>query len=175
MSTKRTSLRPVADGDWEFLFQVYASTRTEELSVVPWTEEQKEAFLRFQFDAQRRYYAQHYAAASFDVIELDGQPVGRLYVDRRPAEIRLVDIAFLPQHRGHGLGGELLAEILAEGEVRGLRVTIHVEFNNPAMRLYHRLGFQKIEEQGVYHLMEWTPEALRGPAGERNEESNLDG
>lgn len=154
---RRTDLRPVTDDDREFLFRVYASTREEELSVVPWSDEQKESFLRFQFGAQSRYWNEHFPDASFDVIELDGEPVGRLYVDRRDDEIRLIDIALLPEHRGKGLGGELMDEILTEGAEKGLLVRIHVERENPAMRLYERLGFEKIEEQGVYDLMEWTP------------------
>jgi hypothetical protein len=49
-------LRRVDDQDVEFLFRVYASTRTEELAPVPWTDEQKQAFLRQQFDAQSSYW-----------------------------------------------------------------------------------------------------------------------
>lgn len=129
--------------------------------MVPWSDEEKDAFLRFQFDAQSKYYAENFGEAAFDVIELEGERIGRLYVDRRDDEIRLVDIAYLPEFRGQGLGGELMAEVLAEGESKGLLVRIHVEHNNPAMRLYKRLGFKKIEEQGVYWLMEWTPRSLR--------------
>lgn len=157
MPSHRTSLRPVTDDDREFLFLLYASTRAEEMEMVSWTEAEKEAFLRFQFDAQSKYYAEQYPEAKFDIIELRGEPVGRLYVARLEAEIRLIDIALVPEHRGRGLGGELMASILAQGTTSGLPVTIHVEFNNPAMRLYQRLGFAKIEERGVYWLMEWRP------------------
>ncbi len=96
--------------------------------------------------------------AAYDIIILDGESIGRLYVDRREDEIRLIDIALLPEHRGGGLGTAILKEILAEGASVRKLVRIHVEQFNPAMRLYERLGFSKIEEQGVYHLMEWTPE-----------------
>ncbi|MEM9596049.1 MAG: GNAT family N-acetyltransferase [Acidobacteriota bacterium] len=158
--TSRTSLRPVSrDDDRELLYQIYASTRTEELSVVDWDDAQKETFLRFQFEAQRRYYEEQFPDAAFDIILHEGEPAGRLYIDRRDDEIRLVDIALLPDFRGRGLGGEILADLLGEGRGAGLPVRIHVEHNNPAMRLYLRLGFVKIEEQGVYHLMEWRPDA----------------
>ncbi len=158
---KKATLRPIAEDDWEFVYQVYASTRQEELSQVPWSAEEKENFLRFQFHAQKTYYDEHFADAEFSIIESEGQALGRLYIDRREDEIRLVDIALLPAARGRGLGGELMADILAEGEAKGLLVRIHVEHNNPAMRLYKRLGFEKIEEQGVYWLMEWIPQGLR--------------
>ena len=157
LRTTKTKLRPITDDDDEFLLAVYSSTRADEMAMVPWSQQQKDEFLRFQFDAQSKYYAEQFPKAAFDVVMLDGEPIGRLYVDRRPDEIRLIDIALLPEHRGSGLGGAIMREILAEGEANDKLVRIHVEQNNPALRLYHRLGFEQIEEQGVYYLMEWTP------------------
>ncbi len=154
---RKIAYRPVKAADQEFNRRVYASTRAEEMAMVPWSDAEKEAFLRFQFDAQKTYYDEHFPDATFDLILLDGEPAGRLCVDRRQDEIRLIDIALLPEHRGVGVGGRIMRSILVEGEEKGLLVRIHVEQNNPAMRLYQRLGFEKIEEQGVYHLMEWTP------------------
>ncbi len=156
MSTE-TTLRPITPEDQELLVRIYASTRAEELAAVPWSEQEKDNFLRFQFDAQHKYYQEHFPRAAFDLILHDGEPIGRLYVDRRASEIRLIDIALLPEHRGSGLGSEIMRDVLDEGRAAGKLVRIHVEHNNPAMRLYRRLGFKKIEEQGVYHLMEWTP------------------
>lgn len=127
------------------------------MAAVPWSDQEKDDFLRFQFDAQHKYYMQQFPKAAFDLVLLGGEPIGRLYIDRREDEIRLIDIALLPESRGQGLGGAIMQDILAEGEEAGKLVRIHVEHNNPAMRLYLRLGFEKIEEQGVYHLMEWTP------------------
>jgi GNAT superfamily N-acetyltransferase len=143
----------------EFLFRVYRSTREEELAmVVDWTAEQKDAFVRQQFEAQHAWYQEHYEGAQFDVILVDGQPAGRLYVHRRPNEIRLVDITLLPEYRKGGFGTSILRDLLAEGEAAGKPVTIHVEIYNPAMRLYERLGFRPIEERGPYRLMEWRPQ-----------------
>lgn len=166
---KRTQLRRVKDDDWEFLYSVYADTRQEELQPVPWSPEEKDAFLRFQFDAQRKYYAEVFSEADYYVIEKAGERIGRLYIDRREDEIRLIDIALLGSSRGQGLGGEIMADVLAEGQKRGLLVRIHVEHNNPAMRLYRRLGFKKIEEQGVYWLMEWMPKPDRAPNVEQTD------
>jgi ribosomal protein S18 acetylase RimI-like enzyme len=150
-------LRPVAEGDRAFLCRVYASTRTEELAVVPWDDAQKEAFLRAQFDAQDRWYREHYDTASFDVVLIDGEPGGRLYVYRGRAEIRIVDIALLPEHRGNGVGSRLLRDVLVEADAAGTRVTVHVERFNPALRLYDRNGFKVAEDKGVYLLLERPP------------------
>jgi ribosomal protein S18 acetylase RimI-like enzyme len=148
------SLRPIAAEDQPFLYQVYASTRQDELAPVPWTDEQKEAFLRMQFAAQHSHYQQHYADASFDVILWDDRPAGRLYVERRDRELRIVDIALLPAYRNRGIGSRLLNELIAEANAAGKPVSIHVEHNNPALRLYQRLGFQQRDTHGVYLLME---------------------
>jgi len=160
------SLRHTTDDDLPFLAEVYASTRQEELSVVPWTDEQKAAFLRSQFECQHQYYRQYYPDCEFLIVEKQRgstpAPIGRLYVDRWPDQIRLVDIALLPPYRGAGFGSALLRSILAEGEASQRPVTIHVEANNPAMTLYRRLGFQHVDSNGVYFLMRWTPGAASG-------------
>jgi ribosomal protein S18 acetylase RimI-like enzyme len=148
-------LRIAGPEDFDFLARVYASTRTEELAPVPWSSEQKAAFLRSQAEAQDKYYRENYTTAEFLVI-LDGDvPVGRLYVDRWPDEIRLMDIALLPEHRGKGLGTRLLRDLQDEARASGLALRIHVERMNPALGLYRRLGFKPVEDRGVYHLMEW--------------------
>ncbi len=137
--------------------ELYASTRRDELASVDWDETQKESFLRQQFEAQHTFYSQHFDGAHFDVILLGDKPIGRLYVDRRDDEIRLIDIALLPEHRNSGIGSFLMRDLLSEAEKRGQPVRIHVEKFNPALRLYHRLGFEQIEDQGVYWLLEWRP------------------
>ena len=152
------AFRPIRPEDHDFLRRLYASTREEELATVAdWTAEQKEAFLRQQFEAQHVHYQKYYPEASFDLILEDGEPVGRLYVSRWELEIRLVDISLVPAARGRGLGTALLRDLLAEGEREGKAVSIHVERFNPALRLYRRLGFREIEEKGPYFLMEWRP------------------
>jgi ribosomal protein S18 acetylase RimI-like enzyme len=151
------TLRPIVAEDRDFLYQLYASTREEELALVDWDAAQKESFLRMQFSAQHQYYLENYRRAHFDVIEIAGRPIGRLYVDRRADEIRIVDIALLPEFRNHGIGSSFLKEIQAEARSMGLPVRIHVERNNPALGLYQRLGFQCIRDKGVYFLMEWRP------------------
>ena len=151
------TLRRMREEDEPFLFQVYASTRLEELAQVGWSEQQKQSFLEMQFHAQRRYYESEYPGAEFQIILAAGQPAGRLYVHRRANEIRIMDIALLPPYRRQGIGAHLLKEMLTEGGRSGRRVTIHVENFNPALQLYQRLGFRQIASNGVYQLLEWTP------------------
>ncbi len=148
------TLRPCTDEDLPFLYEVYASTRVEELAVTTWSDAQKTAFLTQQFTAQHRWYHDTYTDTTYSVIERDGAPIGRLYVRRMPAEIRIVDIALLPTARGGGVGSALIQELIDEATRAGATVTIHVEKNNPALALYHRLGFQPVEDKGVYWFLE---------------------
>jgi ribosomal protein S18 acetylase RimI-like enzyme len=148
-------LRVAGPEDFDFLARVYASTRAEELASVPWSLEQKAAFLRAQAEAQDKYYRENYVTAEFLVILDNDVPAGRLYVDRWPDEIRLMDIALLPAHRGKGIGTRLLRDLQDEARAAAKPLRIHVEKMNPALALYERLGFKPVEDRGVYHLMEW--------------------
>jgi GNAT superfamily N-acetyltransferase len=151
------SLRTVAVGDRLFLERVYAESRADELSATSWTNAEKEIFCRDQFAAQDQYYLLHYPQCERLVILHAGQLVGRLYLDRRPAEVRIVDIALLTAERGKGLGGRLMRTILADAQKTGLPVKIHVERTNPARRLYDRLGFKLVTEGEIYDLLESSP------------------
>jgi ribosomal protein S18 acetylase RimI-like enzyme len=152
----QVTLRTATDDDRDFLVCVYASTRDEELSLVDWAEGHREAFVRMQFDAQDQQYRQLNPAASFDVITVGGRPAGRLYVDRRPTDIRIIDISLLPDFRGAGIGGALIASLMDEAAASNRTLSIHVEVHNRAAELYARLGFVAVAEHGVYRRMEWS-------------------
>jgi ribosomal protein S18 acetylase RimI-like enzyme len=147
--------RPCRTDDVPFLRHLYATTREDEMRLLPWSEEQKTAFLDMQFTAQKTHYDGYYPDCQFLVIELEGTAIGRLYIDRGEDEISIIDIALLPAYRSRGIGRMLLEEILEEGAATGRKVTIYVEHFNPARRLYDRLGFRHVDTNGVYHLMEW--------------------
>lgn len=154
--------RAARDEDVDFLGAVYASTRTEELAQTGWPAEQQQAFLRQQHQAQHNYYASVYPEAERLVIERGGGGIGRLYLAEWPNNLRIVDVALLPEARGGGLGEAIIRDIGADAASRGKKVSIHVEKFNPARRLYLRLGFVAVEDKGVYELMEWTPPAPGG-------------
>jgi GNAT superfamily N-acetyltransferase len=151
------TLRPVQDYEREIVFAIYASTRAEELAQVAWDEATKESFLRMQFAAQDRYYRETFPNASYDLIVGSTGVLGRLYVDRGSDAVLVIDLALLPEHRGRGIGTTLLERVLDEARAAGLPVRVHVEQFNRARRLYDRLGFRVIEDQGVYLLMERAP------------------
>lgn len=154
------TLRPVRTEDMEFLFQVYASTRADEMALLDRSSADKQSFLRMQFNAQHQYYHVQFRDARFDIIERDAQPIGRLYVDRRSDAINIIDIALLPEHRNAGIGSLLVRALLAEAGASGLPVGIHVECNNPALQWYERLGFVRVSDLGIYYFMRWSPASI---------------
>jgi ribosomal protein S18 acetylase RimI-like enzyme len=157
-------LRPARAEDEAFLYTVYAHTRTDELAALDWDQTQRDAFLRMQFAAQHRHYHTYYGDADYQLVLLNDQPVGRLYVARASDEILIIDIALLPAYRNVGIGSHLLLELLAEAEQASKPVRLHVETWNPARWLYERVGFRRIAEQGLYVLMEWLPVGPTGPS-----------
>ena len=152
------TFRPITNADLPFLARVYASTRAEEMAVLTsMTGAQKAAFVDAQFQLQHAHYQKYYPEADWLVTMRAGENIGRLYIERRPSQHRIIDIAFLPQHRGQGAGEALLRDLMDEAAAARKDVSIHVEKHNPAMRLYRRLGFVTEEDKGVYDLMRWTP------------------
>lgn len=152
------SLRPIRPADKDLLCAIYSSTRTEEMQRLPhWSEAQKAAFLRMQFEAQHEWYGKNYPGAHFWMVLHRNAPIGRLYLHTAytPDGMRIIDVALLPEWRGQGIGSGILSDVIAFAEGENKSVTIHVESFNPAKRLYQKLGFRFVSAtNGVYHLME---------------------
>ncbi len=152
-------LSAIDNFDEPFLLTVYASTRSDEMAVVSWSDEQKRAFLEMQFQAQHNYYLSRYPNASYSIISLEEQPIGRLYVERQEDKIKILDITVLPEYRNKGVGTKLIAEILQTGEETEKFVQIYIESYNPSANLFSRLGFKPVAEEGINLLWQWNPGA----------------
>jgi len=151
------TLRPIGPDDYDFLVEVYGSTRAEEMAMVPWTIEQQQAFVRMQFTAQQDHYTKTYPTASYDIIMSDSRPVGRLYVARLDQEIRIIDITLLPAERNAGIGSYLIKQLLDEANRAGKVTRIFVEEFNPSRRLFERLNFSLSEQHGIHMLLQCNP------------------
>jgi len=160
------ALRPITTDDEEFLLSVYTSTRAEELAQAEWAEGQQEAFVRWQFELQRREYDTRFPDAEYNLILIDNHPAGRIWIGRDAEQIRLLDIALLPEFQNRGAGTLLLRGLIDESRKTNqpLRHMVFV-LNNDAHRFYERLGFVIIEDLGAYKHMEWRasePPAVAG-------------
>ena len=129
------------------------------MALVPWSDEQRHAFVSSQFAARQDFYSQTYPRAERSIILVLGREVGCLYLARLEDQLRIVDVTLLPEERNVGIGGYLLKELQKEARRSQKPLRIYVESFNPSMRLFERLGFQSIEEQAVHLLMQWAPNA----------------
>jgi len=65
------------------------------------------------------------------------------YIDDQTPEL---SIAVLPNFRGKGIGTELLEKLIEQSRLQVRALSLSVSIDNPAVRLYRRLGFEVIDE-----------------------------
>jgi ribosomal protein S18 acetylase RimI-like enzyme len=151
------TLEPASTADQEFFYRTYASTRTEELAITGWSDQQKESFLRMQFEAQRQSYLDSIPDAKYSMIRCGELPAGRLIVERTATEVHVVDIALLPEFRRRGIGSHLFGALMSEAREADKSVRLFVERFNPALHWYERLGYIPVSEGPIYFEMIWRP------------------
>jgi ribosomal protein S18 acetylase RimI-like enzyme len=155
-AAKGLRFRAISDDDLPFLARVYAASGTDSFAVAPWPEAEKAGFVHMQFNLQHMHFQKQYPQADWLVIMREAEELGRLYIERRAREHRIIDLALLPEHRGKGIGEALLRDVMDEAAGRRKAVSIHVEKTSPAMRLLRRLGFTVRDDNGVYDLLRWS-------------------
>jgi GNAT superfamily N-acetyltransferase len=148
------TFRPIDSADEAFLFDLFRSANEHKFVPLGLPEEQLTQLLEVQFQAQERQYRWQYENGDLNIVLAHGEPIGRYYVWRGDNEIVLVDITMAPDHRNQGIGGQLVRELLREGRREGKPVHAHVEKMNRAQQLWVRLGFQVVEDNGMYLRLE---------------------
>lgn len=164
------TLRPARLDDIPFLRELYCSFREDELARIPWSPDDKRAFLVQQFDLQHRYYIAAFTQTAFLIIEKDGASIGRLYINLSADVWHIIDIGFLPEWRGQGLGSATMKAVQdAATTGESLGIVLHVDRNNRrAYDLYRALGFTDTETTDTHIGMEWRPRRLPSQASEIN-------
>jgi len=152
-------LRPVSSADDDFLYRVYAGSRLEEMAKVVWDEAAKQSFLHMQFTAQQAHYQKCFPDAIHDLLLVDGIPAGRLYIDRRETEIRILDIAVLPEARRRGIGSYFLQALIQEAQTNKKTLSVYLDETSPSLELFQKMGFIRADGNGISCLMEWRPAA----------------
>ncbi len=150
--------RPISNTDFPFLKKLYRSTRVNELKTHRWNKEQEDKFIEFQFNAQHSHYINSFKGADFLIVIWNKTDIGRLYLWRLESQIRIVEITLLEKYRGKSIGTKILTELIDESNKSGKKLNLHVKHNNPALKLYERLGFKIIDDTGVNYFMERIPE-----------------
>lgn len=152
------TLRPALPTDEPFLRTLYGESRADELAPMAWDDATRDAFLDSQFDLQRTHYEQHYPRARHEIVLVQGEPAGRIWVEVRDTQVRLIDLSLRPGTRGQGVGGALLRDLRLEAGGLGLPVTLHVMHGNErAKRFYERMGFSDEQDVGSHLRMRWDP------------------
>jgi GNAT superfamily N-acetyltransferase len=159
------SVRPASDRDEAFLRATHDAARHWEFAVLLQNgqDDLYHKVMAQQYASQHAAYSSKFPAAHYGVIEYAGKPIGRLYVDYRDDEVRVLDIGILPDYRGHGIGQIVLKGICIEAGMRRLPVRLHVHFLSRARALYDALGFVQTGAEGPHCQMEWRhgdPDAL---------------
>jgi RimJ/RimL family protein N-acetyltransferase len=153
------TLRPERPDDEALLFRLFCSWALKDLELMPMDAAARDKLVRFQFTGQTTTYRANYPAASFDIIERDGEPIGRLIVD--PGDARkpscLVDYVLLPDQRNNRLGRAIIAAVLAEQADLGRRVRVDIMVDNqPSQRMCTALGFVEVGRAMPFVQMEWS-------------------
>lgn len=154
-------VRAARSQDIAWLRALYRELRGVEFAPMGWPEQALHAFLDQQFAMQHLHYVRHYPDVDFLIVERDGEPIGRLYLQTQAPEHLLVDISLSATSHGQGIGTGLIewAQQRALATQCGMR--LHVEHGNQdALRLYLRLGFRVIEQMPTHALMRWWPRAV---------------
>ena len=156
---EQISLRLVRPEDDDFLLRLYTAGRVNELKVVGWNDQQVEQFCKMQYRSRESQYELIYKGAVDQIVELNGEAVGRLKVLESNLEVRLVDIALLPGFQNLGLGTKLLEGLKRDASVAKKPLRLHALTTSPGIRLYERLGFERVSGEGAYIEMELRPHA----------------
>lgn len=153
------SFRSETADDEAFLYQLYASTRAEELALTGWDEVARATFLQLQFNAQRHGYRAQFPGADYLLVLDGGTRIGRMVVNRTRQEIRLVDLIIDPSHRGHGAGTQLLKQLIVESDATQAPLRLSALRGGRACEWYLRLGFRVTKDSDVHVELEHTPVA----------------
>lgn len=166
MTPSEITRRPASESDRPFLLSLYADVREPELALTPWTPEQKHAFVEMQFNSQTVGYRDAYPQAAHEIVCAAGRDVGRIYWSRNTDCLHILDIIIAPPSRNLGIGSYVLREILEEADREQKSVTIYVESYNPSLRLFERLGFRAIGQDGFQLLLKRAAGQQVQPVGE---------
>jgi len=132
-----------------------AASKAGEFAPLGWSRQQLQPLLAMQFRARKQSYAQAFPEAMNMILCLDGTPVGRHLVDRRPDCFRSVDLAVLPEYRNRGIGTWALRQMQQLASLESLAFRLRVVKTNQALRLYERIGFIRVSNDDSSWELEW--------------------
>lgn len=136
-------IRPVSEADEPVLSQTFADAHCAGFDQLGLEPAALAGLVGMQYRARRVQYRSSYPeAAEYLICGTDGVPVGSCWLDDRPDQLRVLDIAVLREHRRRGIARAVLCELAGQAAAAGKPVRLSVwHENGPARELYRRLGF----------------------------------
>jgi ribosomal protein S18 acetylase RimI-like enzyme len=151
------SIRPATPADNGFIEALYRSTR-QDLQLIDGEQGFIDTVIDQQFNAQTNGYGEAFPNAMYFIIEKHDQPVGRVMLDFGTEEIRVVNIAFIPEARGKGFGEGVIKSLQYAAGKNCVPLSLSVHSDNlAAKRLYAKLGFQTEQVTPLYERLIWYP------------------
>jgi GNAT superfamily N-acetyltransferase len=157
MASSSVFFRPVTAQNRDLLLRIYASTRERELALVPWDAGQKSLFLQHQFAAQNQHYGTHFPEAEYSIVVHNGEDAGRILITRDPARIHVLEFTVLPEHRGCGIGTEIVRWLQEEARSKALPLTTYLDQLSDSQAWLEKRGFTRISDEGMHYKMQWKP------------------
>jgi ribosomal protein S18 acetylase RimI-like enzyme len=163
LSLNDVTTRPETNGDEDkaFLRRLFCSL--DQVQPLLQMGGQAELLIDMQLKSREQQYRAMHPGASFELILANGEPIGRLATDCSATPWTLIDIAILPDFRGHQIGTHLVGKLLQSADSSGanVRASVHAD-NLQARRLWLSLGFQVTEERLDYWSLLYSPDQVNG-------------
>jgi GNAT superfamily N-acetyltransferase len=126
--------RPAARADFAFCWPIYRDSMKPLIEATgPWNEA-----------AQHKLVEQAVADTGTSILQQEDADAGWLQVEETRHVVLLKQLFLLPAVRNHGLGTSFLPWMKERADRKRKDLTLEVLSNNPARRLYERLGFQAV-------------------------------
>ncbi len=148
-------LRPATILDNDFAFHVWKTSMQQYVEMTwGWDE-----------DSQIQHQQAEFVASHYQIIEVAGQSVGTLIVNRYPDHMYLSGLYLLPQYQRQGIGSTIMRELFAEAQSHNVPIRLRVlNVNSQARRLYERLGFIATDESKLpFTVMEYIQQVDAEP------------
>ncbi len=157
VSVQDVTLRPENGSEEDNAFMRTLFCSLEQVQSLMLIGKQAEPLIDMQLRAREQQYRTVYPNGEFQLILLDGEPIGRVATDQTTDVWRLIDIALMPAWRGYRLGGQLVERFLRSADAAGCDVAASVLASNvKALKLWLRIGFQVVEERPDYWSLIYT-------------------
>jgi ribosomal protein S18 acetylase RimI-like enzyme len=143
-----------------FIKRLLLEAVSTQLGAAAWPEPLRETLLAQQCAIRLQSRRGAFAQGRGQIVQIDGEDAGWLFLADGPDEIRIVDIVIAQARSGQGAGTAVIRDILAKAAATGKPVRLSVNaMNAGAARLYRRLGFTRTGGDEVQHFLEWRSRA----------------